>query len=181
MDPIRKLMDEHRVIEKTLACLPAYAATLGDGSAGRRDDLARFVEFIRRYADTYHHGKEEDMLFTAMVAAGVPQDGGPIAVMLAEHDQGRAFAGVLDAVAEGEGPLTGDEADRVIQAAGGYADLLRNHIEKEDQILYPMAQRFIPAPAMEELGRAFDAYEAEHREEGVRLEEVSAALCRRYA
>jgi hemerythrin-like domain-containing protein len=160
MDPIGKLMDEHRVIEAALSALSTFAGSLGDADPARREELRGFVTFIREYADAYHHGKEEDMLFTAMVEAGVPSRGGPIAVMLAEHEQGRAYVAVLGRVADGDGPLQEDEVAEVRSAAAGYVELLRAHIVKEDQILYPMAQNAVPAARMEAMAAEFDEYEA---------------------
>ena len=69
----------------------------------------------------------------------MPAEGGPIAVMLAEHDQGRAYTrGMVDAaqrLKQGDG----DAAQQLVDNALGYAGLLRQHIQKEDQILFPMA------------------------------------------
>jgi hemerythrin-like domain-containing protein len=160
MDPIKKLMDEHRVIESVLAALPAFSTSLDESADTAREDLAGFVTFIREFADAYHHGKEEDMLFTAMVESGMPREGGPVAVMLAEHEQGRAYVATLLKVVEGDGPLTESEISEIRSAAGGYADLLRDHIMKEDQILYPMALKVVPAERLESMATQFTEYEA---------------------
>lgn len=176
MDPIAKLMDEHRNIESVLGALPGLVKTFADGTAAPREQLGRVVRFIKEYADAYHHGKEEDMLFVAMVDAGVPKEGGPIAVMLAEHEQGRAYVGALAEIAAREGPLTQDEADRAGRAAGGYAQLLTAHIQKEDQILYPMAERFLSTDAMTALADRFEEYEAREAEAAGTLEALAGEL-----
>jgi len=160
MDPIKKLMDEHRTIERALDALSGFAASLTAPSETARADLDGFVTFIREYADAYHHGKEEDMLFTAMAEAGMPTKGGPIAVMLADHEQGRAYVATLGKVADGSGPLTDAEMSEVSSAAAGYVDLLRTHIMKEDQILYPMALKVVSAERMEAMATQFAEYEA---------------------
>jgi len=160
MDPIKKLMEEHRVIETVIGALPAFSASLDEGAESARQDLAGFVTFIRKFADAYHHGKEEDMLFTAMVESGMPREGGPIAVMFADHEQGRAYVATLKKVAEAAGPLSADEITEVRFAAAGYADLLHDHIMKEDQILYPMALKVVPAERLEAMAAQFTEYEA---------------------
>jgi len=159
MDPIRKLMDEHRVIETVLGAIPGYAAAVRRGEADAREDLGRFVAFIREYADAYHHGKEEDMLFVEMTKRGMSNESGPIAVMLADHVEGRGYVATLHEIAGGEGPLSAEEAEAAVQAAGSYMDLLGAHIMKEDQVLYPMAQQMLPPDAMEELAHTFENYE----------------------
>ena len=54
------------------------------------------VDFIRNYADRFHHAKEEDVLFEALVDNGMPQENSPVAAMLMEHDQGRSFVRAME-------------------------------------------------------------------------------------
>ena len=88
---------------------------------------------------------EEGVLFKVMIDAGMPMEGGPIAVMLSEHEQARAYTRSLREAAERW--EQGDDLARkqVAQAATSYAMLLRQHIAKEDRILFPMADQAIPA------------------------------------
>ena len=179
--PIETLMAEHRFIEKLLGALAGYARRLGDGDAPR-EDLAKFVSILRDFADACHHGKEEDILFTAMVAAGIPSEGGPIAVMLREHVMGRAEIKAMADVAEGSGPFGDKEKESVTRAAGAYVDLLRAHIIKEDQILYPMAERVLPPEAWAGIQEQFDRFEKVEIGEGVheRLHALGEGLVERY-
>lgn len=180
MDPIQLLMDEHRVIEHALEALDLYASRLLGGSADPAD-LGRFVEFIRLYSDGLHHRKEEDMLFTALVENGFPRDGGPIAVMLMEHDEGRRLVGLMAAVAGLVAPLSADDRNTVAGAASGFTTLLRQHIFKEDNILYPMARTHLPNQAMEGLAAAFVQFEAANQVERERLLELAKTLVTTYA
>ena len=141
---IETLMAEHRLIERACDALVGFADdALRRGSDGRAE-LARFVTFIRQFADGCHHGKEENILFRSMVEAGFPSQGGPIAVMLMEHDMGRQHVAALARLAEQQEPWTADDRQELGDAAHGYADLLRGHIHKEDVILYPMAEQRLP-------------------------------------
>ncbi len=88
MDAIETLMNEHRTIEQVLDAMVGFAEEARRRGATEKEELARFVGFVREFADACHHGKEEDILFAAMVAGGFPRNGGPIAVMLHEHDRG---------------------------------------------------------------------------------------------
>ena len=155
---IETLMNEHRVIERVLGSLETFAARL-EAEADPRATLREFARFFREFADRCHHAKEEDRLFVEMVRHGFPREQGPIAVMLADHVEGRAHVGGLARAGEGTGPLTADEASSVRFHVGGYVPLLRSHIMKEDNVLYPMAMSALPAEAMERLAREFDEHE----------------------
>jgi hemerythrin-like domain-containing protein len=183
MDAIETLMNEHRLIERAIDALVAFA-----GEAGRRRDddkteLGRFVSFIREFADACHHGKEEEILFEAMVAAGFPRQAGPIGVMLAEHAQGRAHVGALAALAGQAEPWSPGDRERLAAAAHGYAELLRGHIHKEDAILYPMAEQRLPGDLMERVQADCEAFEARQAASGEheRLQQLGRDLVARHA
>src|SRR5512137_183496 len=124
MDAIDLLMEEHQLILRALDALDAFTADVSRGGDDRAE-LARFVRFIREFADTRHHGKEEDILFKAMVAAGFSTESGPVAVMPMDHEAGRAHVGVLAAKAEQAAPWSDADRAAVAAAAHGYAELLR--------------------------------------------------------
>ena len=94
---------------------PSSMAKGGDD----REELSRFVRFIREFADARHHGKEEDILFRAMVAAGFPADGGPIAVMLMDHEAGREHVRVMAGRAGQAAPWTAGDRAEAIDASRG--------------------------------------------------------------
>lgn len=123
--------------------------------------LEDIVGFIHVFADKYHHAKEEDTLFPAMADAGIPREGGPIAVMLAEHVKGREYVKkVKDAIPAYQG---GDPkaAPKIPANARSYIALLRQHIDKEDFVLYPMADRVLSEAAQERHEREFACIEGE--------------------
>jgi hemerythrin-like domain-containing protein len=161
MDAIETLMNEHRTIERVIDALVAFTEECRRRGASDREELSQFVGFLQRYADQLHHGKEEDILFSAMGDHGFPTEGGPIAVMLAEHRRGRAFIQVLADRATGSDPWTDADRQEIAEAAAGYGALLRAHIHKEDAILYPMAEQHLPPDVLEEVARLCGRFDAE--------------------
>ncbi len=160
MDATDTMMNEHRQIERAIGALVAFAGEVARGRKDDREELGRFVAFIRGFADVHHHGKEEDILFAAMVDAGFPRQGGPIAVMLTEHGHGREYVRILGELAAAGAPWTDEARERLAQTANGYANLLRAHIHKEDAILYPMAEQRLPAEVKAKVSESCAAYDA---------------------
>jgi len=177
-------MNEHRLIEKALDALEAWVAKLGPANdLNDKAELARFVQFIRGFADDYHHGKEEDILFVAMVEHGFPREAGPIAAMLHEHDLGRKLVGILDGLAQQAAPWVDDDRTALGRTAREFASLLRQHIQKEDQVLYPMARARLPAPVQEEIAVRFQVFEEQQVSNGAapRLRALGASLIAAHA
>lgn len=155
MKATEMLMKEHRVIERMIGVLEAEAGAARE--RGRLDGgtAAAALSFIREYADGLHHRKEEELLFKAMLDAGFPREGGPVAVMLAEHDAARARTEAMGGALEGAAGGDASALRTFLDAAVDYAALMRPHILKEDQILYVMAGRVLAPAVQEALHEAF--------------------------
>jgi len=164
---IHSLMDEHRLIEKVLDSLEVFVTQGASGLAEERRTIADYATFFREFADRCHHGKEEDRLFARMVEHGFSVESGPLKVMLHEHDLGRALVKQLGAIGAGEGPLDDAEGEQLRHGAREFIALLKAHIQKEDQILYPAAVKAVPESVMSALSGEFERFEIEVMGEGV--------------
>jgi len=152
----KTLIDEHRVIERVLAVLEKAADGLESDQGVPVEFFLNAADFIKGYADGSHHIKEEGLLFPAMEAAGIPRQGGPIGVMLAEHEEGRRLTRLMRAAAEKLAAGETAAKSEVIVNARAYTRLLHQHIAKEDQVLFPMADRVIQVPAQSSLEQEFE-------------------------
>lgn len=175
--PTGILRDQHQKILKVADILEQVLDAGAQSPPADMDALADCITFIRLFADALHHGKEEDLLFPALVAHGLPQEAGPIAVMLEEHALGRGFARAM--AAELPAARGGDvAAERRLAAAGrNYVALIRHHILKEDQVLFEMADQMIGRPACRQLCAAYDGV-CQHRFDGRTVTELEAILAR---
>ena len=138
------LVDEHKLILRMISLLERNAPRTAAGTYANWQFYLDGVDFIRNFADRFHHAKEEDVLFEALVKNGMPRENSPIAAMLMEHDQGRAFVGAMESAAREALAGQSEREGIIAENALAYAALLREHIAKEDEILYPLAERVIP-------------------------------------
>ncbi len=159
--PTELLKEDHRVIERMLKVLDKAADKLEKGQEIDPSVFDRSLEFIRQFADHVHHGKEEDILFNAIEAAGIPKQGGPVGVMLEEHDEGRKGVQKLSQGLEKYKAGDKSAAPQVVRGARDYAYVLRNHIPKEDDILYPMADEVLSPSVHSQISEQFEAVERE--------------------
>lgn len=156
------LGDEHRVIERVLVVLERLTKR---PLAPSLDSWKKALDFIRSFADGCHHFKEEKVLFPAMEAHGIPTEGGPIGMMLVEHEEGRGY--VRSMLAALEEVQTEATEQTLISNANSYLRLLKEHIQKEDEILFRMADDVVSADEQKELLRAFEEHEAQEMGIGV--------------
>jgi hemerythrin-like domain-containing protein len=151
------MVDEHKLILRMIALVEHNTTLLEAGKFRNWQFYLDAVDFIRNYADRFHHAKEEDVLFTELVKNGMPEKQSPIEAMHMEHDQGRAHVQAMEEAARKALDGEPGQAATIAEHAKGYAALLRGHIEKENDILYPLAERILPEDVR---GRMLAAYEA---------------------
>jgi hemerythrin-like domain-containing protein len=169
MKPTEVLMEEHRVIERVLLALEKAASRLSRGE----DVYLRFFNgtsaLIYGFADSYHYKKEEKVLFAALSENGFQKETGPIAVLIAEHDEARRLGLRLRQVTERFQNGDVKVRDQVVLCALGYVSLVRRHMDKEDKLIFPMVEKVIPIDRQFQIVEAFNRFEAE--ENGPELHE----------
>lgn len=116
-------------------------------------EAPRFIKFIEEFADQFHHEKEEEHLFRFMAEPGVLTHCNPLPQMLAEHRQARLLANNMHKA------FAARQLNELIAAVKSYAQLLKEHIFKEDNILYPMAEQGMSDVQKTELLQAYEETE----------------------
>lgn len=166
MRPTQILSSEHRVIEVVLDSLEQMVTRSRKNNTLNRATAEQFVDFIRTFADGCHHGKEENHLFTALEEKGASREDGPVGVMLHEHALGRTFVSQMSAniALASMGDTTALQI--FLLNAEGYIQLLRAHILKEDQILFPLADSLFSDDDQTRIEANFDHVESHHMGEG---------------
>ena len=179
--PLEDLKHEHRLIERALAVLERAAEALERGEQVSPDVLAQALAFVRGFADGCHHAKEEHGLFPLLASKNPTIQFGPVRVMLSEHEMGRAhIADLAGAVEEMRaGHAEGRQAARA--AIAGYTALLRDHIAKEEDVLFQLAVGLMDEADTKELAEQFDEVEREtgpgaHERFEALVEELEEAL-----
>ena len=162
----RILRNEHAVILRVLDATEKVGERLESGADVPPQVLSTTIEFLKLYADRQHHGKEEDLLFPELEKRGMPRGGGPLGMMLMEHQFGRShiakMAEAAKAYASGDIEAGAQWAD----AALDYVALLREHIAKENNILFVMAERMLSPEDQQRLASEFDGVDRNRMGEG---------------
>lgn len=166
MKATEDLMHEHDAVLVALQILDKVAAAIVAKNEQAPAHLEQLLDFFKGFVDRCHHGKEEDVLFPELMRRGVKREGGPIGVMLSEHEVGR---GHVRALAEALKRLSGGDAGataKISEHVRDYRDMLQAHIDKENRVLFPMADRLVPEDVAAHVAEQFDEIERERVGEG---------------
>jgi hemerythrin-like domain-containing protein len=123
------LIQEHKLILRALDVLDAISASMEKTATVEQADVDKVVDFLRWFADSHHQAKEETILFPALKRAAATQNR-PVDHMMLEHDQERSL------VEEMEKDLRLANLSGFVSCANRLSSTLRNHIYKEDRILF---------------------------------------------
>ncbi len=155
------LRHEHEAILKMLGAAEDVAGQLEEGKKVPKNTLDDLLEFFRLFADQCHHGKEEELLFPLLEKKGIPRYGGPIGIMLNEHDEGRQLIQNLKDSALDYAAGDSGAGARWATAARAYARLLSQHIYKENNVLFNIAEQVLTPQEQAQLAESFERLEVE--------------------
>lgn len=155
------LRREHEAVLKMLDATEQVAEQIENGVKVRPEVFNDLLEFFQIFTDKCHHTKEEELLFPALLRKGIPSEGGPVSVMLHEHEEGRAL--IREMAESGRAYQSDAEGAgrRWTKAARAYAKLLREHISKENNVLFVLAERVLTQGELEQLAVSFEKVEIE--------------------
>lgn len=157
MKATEQLMSEHEAVMQMLDIVDSASQKLRNNEKVNPLHLEAMIQFLKVFVDQCHHGKEEKLLFPALEAIGIPNQGGPVGVMLNEHVQGRNYIkGMSEAVTEYRHG-NNSAIEKFIENAENYKALLTQHIMKENNILFRMADMRLSAAQQQELISQFTA------------------------
>ena len=147
------LRHEHEAIVLALRILAEIDRHAIAHDPVERQDLQALVDFLAEFADTCHHGKEEQLLFPCLAQTGNPKVQHTVERLLPEHARGRHWIGKMRQALQ---PL---RPEAFHEAARAYAQLLLTHIEQENTVLFPMAEQLLSTEELIALSREFDTFE----------------------
>ena len=160
MDSIKLMMEEHQTILRMLTVIRAACYRLWKEDTIDYGDFEQMIEFVRKYADAHHHGKEEKLLFHEMVThLGTLGNKLITHGMLVEHDLGRLYIQELEEALKRVSDGDDESKLDVIANAIGYSQLLKRHIDKEDSVVYPFAQKQLASDLLDKVNRETDEFE----------------------
>ena len=158
--PLHNLKHEHRVIERALRALDGVSMRLEWGDHVPYDVLSQLVDFIGVFADRYHHGREEECLFPVLALKGIRHQGGPLQVMEQQHEIERDLTAEMGRAVKSYREVDPESRGRFVEAARRYSQHLLRPLEKEESILFRIAEEILDDEDKAALAEAFKQAES---------------------
>lgn len=161
MKPTDVLKHEHEAIKLMLVISEKIVKKLKTKNATTLDHFGNVLDFLKIFVDKCHHGKEEDLLFPEIISAGFPLKDGPIEIMLKEHNEGRKHIKNMKAAYLRCKNGSETAVEEISAYAKDYVGLMSQHIEKENNIVFNIADHYISSSNQKQLIKKFELLEIE--------------------
>lgn len=149
-NPIKDMEREHGLIKMVLRVLERVCEQLESGRPLNKEHMRLAIAFIREFADKCHHGKEEALYFPAVRENNIPEEIALVDGFIEEHTIGRGFVKNMADAIENDNTFVFNENARA------YVKLLDQHIDRENEALFPMTEKTLSESKLEELDKSFE-------------------------
>lgn len=140
MKPLETLRNEHGLIRQFLDNLALAVEKLENGERPPKEFFEKGVQFARTFADTFHHFKEEHVMFVGLAQKKSGAIDGQIEALRQQHERARNYNSAIVDALEGYAAGATIKTDEILENAAAYTALLRSHIHREDHVFYPMVE-----------------------------------------
>jgi hemerythrin-like domain-containing protein len=166
MRAVELLLEDHALIERQLAILAGIRKQLQDGERVNAEALNRIVETMLEFNDRYHHAREEEHVFPVLERYALLTMAGRLDCMPGEHLIGRELTAKLRDAAQRYASGDDTAIPEIVEAAGGYLQLLGHHMGIEEGVLFELADKVVSDEDDAAMTDALEKAAAAYRESG---------------
>lgn len=164
----RKILEaEHRLVLEVADAADAECGHIEATGTVRQDLAGDIIGFMRYFNDGLHDPKEEDLLIARCRRRGMTDEDEPLEQLIGEHEWCR---GALDWLEHELGSMDSPSRDAAIEFAAHlreYMEVIRCHIDVEEDVFFDTAQHYLTLSDRRELTEEFEAVHWDEIEEGV--------------
>jgi hemerythrin-like domain-containing protein len=154
--PVEILIDEHRLIERFVKLIKKKMEKIIENQKVETNFIVVAVDFFRTYADRYHHGKEEGILFKGLSQKKLSAtDDKMMLELIMEHAYARRTVNNLESLKETYLAGKVDTLKDILQLLKALVELYPAHIEKEDEHFFFPSMKYFTQLEQEEMLNKF--------------------------
>jgi hemerythrin-like domain-containing protein len=152
------LKEEHKLITRALDVIELMAARRESGKPVDGRDIEDILRFLYLFADGHHQGKEEMILFPALLRDREQRNHAALSQLILAHNQERSIVAGL------EESFRRDHAGDFVYFAKRLLQVLRAHIENEDIHLFSLVDATLRPMEDEAVARELEDFERRWKE-----------------
>lgn len=148
-------MYEHKAIKLMLNVMSNISKSIKDKKVFYTNDVEKIVDFLFVYVDKCHRNKEEAVFYPALIMTEYPADKMPVGLIINEHSIGKGYLDEIVCCVENCKIGSIFSGERIADCIANYVQLIRNHIKKEENDYFPIANKALSDEAQDEISKQF--------------------------
>lgn len=176
------LRNEHRQAMRLLAAFRRYLQELRASDVKDSREPSGLLDFLAESLFQKHEEKEEGVLLPELAREGLSWSDGALARIRQDHRQGRYLFRALRQAMRQQEEWSADDRAHFLSVASTWVDFTREHMQREEQIIFPYLDSRISDETDRELLRQFEVIDREYdaMADAAMLREAGEAFLRRY-
>jgi hemerythrin-like domain-containing protein len=153
MKPTEDLMYEHKAIKLILNVMSNISNSIKDKKVFYTNDVEKIVDFLSVYVDKCHRNKEETVFYPALSLSKSPIEN--IGLIINEHSISKGYLDEITCCVENCKIGSTFSGERIADCMANYVQLIEDHIQKEENDYFPLANKALSGEAQKEISKQF--------------------------
>ena len=158
MTPTENLKSEHNDIKELLNIMSKIAVNIKSKDVFYTSDVEDIIDFLKFFIEKSHHGKEE-VFYPALEFAGIPKEAESLSVMMYEHSLAKNYLKDINSCVVNCKIGNSFSGEMLADSLTNYVALIKNHIQKEEEIIFPLADTELSPEKQIEIAEEFERIE----------------------
>ncbi|HSW71436.1 MAG TPA: hemerythrin domain-containing protein [Gammaproteobacteria bacterium] len=153
-NPLAMLRVEHQALMQVIYLISEQIEQLQQNKAVELPILKNILEFLREFVALHYH-KEEKLLLPALEQTGAPINEGPAVLIKQDHESSLSLLVTLEkllALSENNE----SSREKLIRTLSQLKDIYTRHTLKEENFIFPLAEKYLSLAKQQALATAFD-------------------------
>ncbi len=158
MTATENLISEHKDIIELLGIMSKISKNILSNDVFYTNDVEDILDFLKHFIEKSHHRKE-DIFYPILSKTEMPNDREELSVMLYEHALARNFLKDINNCVVNCKIGNSFSQELLAESMMKYVFLIKNHIKKEEKIIFPMANKVLTQEEQTEINKQFEKIE----------------------
>ena len=163
MKPTDNLIIEHREISELLNIMSIIADNIKSKDVFYPNDVEEIIDYLIIILDKSHQDKEDEVFYPELIMSGVPNDKAPLSIVNYEHTLAKHYLNEISSCVVNCKIGNDFSGDLLADSLTNYVIVIQNHIQREEEIVFPMANEVLSEEKQNEISQKFEDIEQKNK------------------
>jgi len=156
MTPTENLIKEHKEINELLEIMSKIAAKIKSKDVFYPTDVEEIIDYLIIIIDKSHQGKEDEVFYPELISTGISKETEPLSIINYEHVLAKRYLKEISSCVVNCKIGNDFSGDLLADSLTNYVIVIQNHIKREEEIVFPIANEVFSTEKQNEILQRFE-------------------------